>query len=137
VTLPLDFKGIVAPGRGLGAGLMATPEVLDRFHELFGFPVVAGTLNARLPEPLERSSSWRYLRSAEITPGWEAESRQAGYFLVPVLIADRYRGIAFQADERGHPGYPADQVELLSEVHLRKTLGLSDGDLITFSVDDP
>jgi hypothetical protein len=32
---------------------------------------------------------------------------------------------------------PADQVELLSEVHLRKTLGLSDGDLITSSVHDP
>jgi CTP-dependent riboflavin kinase len=67
----------------------------------------------------------------------KAESGQAGYFLVPVLIADRYRGIAFQAGERGHSGHPADQVELLSEVHLRKTLGLSDGDLVTFSVDDP
>jgi CTP-dependent riboflavin kinase len=116
---------------------MANSKVLDRFRELFGFPVVPGTLNVRLPEPLERSSTWRYLRSEEITPDWEAESGQAGYFLVSVLIADRYRGVAFQADERGHPGYPADQVELLSEVHLRETLGLSDSDPIKFSGHDP
>jgi CTP-dependent riboflavin kinase len=115
---------------------MADFGVLDGFRELFGFPVVAGTLNVRLPEPLERSD-WRYLRSGEIAPEWEAQSEQAGYFLVAVVIADRYRGVAFQADERGHPGYPADQVELLSEVHLRTTLGLSDGDSITFSAHDP
>ncbi len=50
---------------------------------------------------------------------------------MPVLVAGRYRGVAFQADE---PGYPADQVELLWEVHLRDSLGLSDGDSIDFSV---
>jgi CTP-dependent riboflavin kinase len=133
VASRLDFTGTVAPGRGLGAGLMADPGVLDRFRGLFGFPVVPGTLNVRLPEPLERTSAWRYLRSAEITPDWEADSGQAGYFVLSVLIADRYRGVAFQADERGNPGYPADQVELLSEAHLRKTLGLGDGDPITFS----
>jgi CTP-dependent riboflavin kinase len=51
--------------------------------------------------------------------------------MVPVLVAGRYRGVAFQADE---PGYPADLVELLCEVHLRDTLGLHDGDPIGFSV---
>lgn len=57
---------------------MANSDVLDRLRELVGFPVVAGTLNVRLPEPLERSLTWRYLRSAEISPDWEAKSGQAG-----------------------------------------------------------
>lgn len=49
------------------------------------------------------------------------------------MIARRYRGLAFQADE---PGYPSDLVELVSEVHLRTALGLRDGDLVTVSVRD-
>lgn len=66
-----------------------------------------------------------------ISPDWEARTGQAGYFFVPVLIAERYRGVAFQADE---PGYPPDQIELISEVHVRSALGVSDGAPISFTV---
>ncbi len=128
-----DLSGIVQPGRGLGAALMGDREVVERLRELAGFPIVPGTLNVRLPEPLERSPSWRYLPAAQISPDWEAQSGQAGYFLIPIMVAERYRGLAFQADE---PEYPSDQVELLGEVHLRGALGLSDGDPITVSVRD-
>jgi CTP-dependent riboflavin kinase len=48
-----------------------------------------------------------------------------------VLIADRYRGTAFQGDE---PGYPSEQVELVSDIRLRAGLGLADGDPISFAV---
>jgi CTP-dependent riboflavin kinase len=92
---------------------------------------VPGTLNVRLPEPRRRSSSWRYLAAATISPDWEAQSGQAGYFKAPVVIAGRYRGLALQADEPDEPGYPPDQIEVLSEVHLRGALGLSNGDPIT------
>jgi CTP-dependent riboflavin kinase len=34
----------------------------------------------------------------------------------------------------GDAEYPADQIELLSEVHLRTELGLSDGDGIAVSI---
>ena len=123
-----DLSGIVEPGRGLGAVLMADRAVLQRVQELAGFPVVPGTLNVRLPQPLRRGPQWHYVAAVAISPDWEARSGQAGYFLAPVLIADRYRGLAFQADEPGGPGYPADQVELFSEVHLRSALTLRDGD---------
>ena len=106
-----DLSGIVQPGRGLGAALRGDREV-ERLRELAGFPIVPGTLNVRLPEPLERSPSWRYLPAAQISPDWEAQSGQAGYFLIPIMVAERYRGLAFQADE---PEYPSDQVELLGE----------------------
>jgi CTP-dependent riboflavin kinase len=126
-----DLTGIVIPGRGLGSVRMAQRHVLDRLQEVVGFPLVPGTLNVRLPGPLEQGLTTRYLAGAEIGPRWETETGQSGYFLAPVLVAGRYRGAAFQADE---PGYPAGQVELLCEVHLRDTLGLSDGDPIAFSV---
>jgi CTP-dependent riboflavin kinase len=126
-----DLKGIVAAGRGLGAPRMTDPATLARIGDLAGFPPVPGTLNVVLPEPLERGLFSRYLAAAEIDPAWEAETGQAGYFLAEALVAGRFRGLAFQADE---PGYPADMIELLCEVRLRETLGLSDGDPITLSV---
>jgi CTP-dependent riboflavin kinase len=128
-----DLSGIVQPGRGRGAGLMVEPAVMARLRELAGFPIVPGTLNVRLPRPPKRRSSWRYVAAAEISPGWEARSGQAGYFLAAVMIAERHRGLALQANEPGD-GYPADLVELLSEVHLRRALGLRDGDRVAFSV---
>jgi CTP-dependent riboflavin kinase len=107
---------------------------LARLSELLGFVVVPGTLNVRLAAPVVRDESWRFLASSEIGPGWEEATRQTGYHYLPVLVAGRYRAVAFQADEPEEPGYPADQVELICEAHLRRELGLSDGDEISFSV---
>jgi CTP-dependent riboflavin kinase len=131
-----DLSGIVQPGRGLGAGLMAARVMREKLQELSGFPVVPGTLNARLPGPLERGPSWRYMPAREITPDWEERTGQAGYFLASVAVAGRYRGLAFQAIEPGERGYPRDQIELFCEAHLRAELGLDDGDLIAVWLND-
>jgi riboflavin kinase len=129
-----DLSGIVQPGRGLGAGLMADAAVMERLRRLAGFPPVPGTLNVRLPGPLERGDEWRHVTAAEIGPDWEARTGQSGYHLADVVIAKRYRGLAFQADEPAGLGYPPDQIELFSEVHLRDTLDLGDGDPIAVSL---
>jgi CTP-dependent riboflavin kinase len=131
-----DLSGIVQPGRGLGAGLMTDRAVREKLEELIGFPVVPGTLNVRLPRPLRRGRSWRYLAADEIASDWEARTGQSGYFLAPVTVAGRYRGLAFQAVEARERGYPADQIELFGEAHLRTELGLSDGDPISVWLDD-
>ncbi len=47
------------------------------------------------------------------------------------IIAQRFPGIAFQGDELD---YPRDHVELISDHHLRRTLDLSDGDTIEFTL---
>jgi CTP-dependent riboflavin kinase len=134
VTSSDDLSGAVQTGRGLGAGLMADAAVMKELQRIAGFPLVPGTLNVRLSGPLERGPEWRYLAAAEVAPDWEDRTGQAGYFLVEVLIADRFRGLAFQAVEPEGPGYPPDQIELFSEVHLRRTLGLGDGDAIAVSL---
>lgn len=118
-------------GPGLAAPRMVTSTIIERLEALAGCHIVPGTLNVRLSEPAKTGPNWRYFAAAEISPEWHQQTGQAGYFLIRVLIADRYRGLAFQADETG---YPADQVELIAEVHLRNVLGLSDGDRISFSM---
>src|SRR5262245_57756445 len=129
-----DLNGAVLSGRGLGARLMADEAITNRLEKLIGFSIVPGTLNVRLPRSLDRSPAWRYVPAAEISADWEARSGQTGYFLTRVTIANRYRGVAFQAIEHDGPGYPPDQIELFSEVHLRSALGLGDGDPIAVSV---
>jgi CTP-dependent riboflavin kinase len=109
---------------------MADRAVMGKLAELSGFRVVPGTLNVRLPRPLARGPSWRYVPAAEIAPDWESRTGQSGYFLATVTIAKRYRGLAFQAVEPGERGYPPDQIELFCEAHLRSELGVNDGDVI-------
>ena len=108
--------------------------MLGRLEELAGIPLVPGTLNVRLPEPLDRGEVWRYVAADEIASDWEARTGQAGYFVASVTIAEHFRGLAFQADEPNGPGYPPDQIELFAETHLRSALGLGDGDPIAVSL---
>jgi CTP-dependent riboflavin kinase len=131
-----DLSGIVQPGRGLGSGLMADRSVMEKLQTLAGVSVVPGTLNVRLPRPLERGPRWRFLSSAEIARDWEERTGQSGYFLAPVTVAQRYRGLAFQAVEPEGGGYPPDQIEVFCEVHLREQLGLADGDRIAIWIRD-
>jgi protein-S-isoprenylcysteine O-methyltransferase Ste14 len=126
-----ELRGVVVPGRGRGAALLADERVLERIEELLGLRVVPGTLNVRLAAPFDRTLATRYVAASDVDPGWEAATGQAGYHLEPILVAGRYRAIAFQADE---PGYPEDLVEIMCEVHLRSTLGLEDGDPIAATV---
>jgi CTP-dependent riboflavin kinase len=131
-----DLNGMAVPGRGLGPELMRDSEVAAWFGELAGFPLVPGTLNVCLPRPVARDGRWRYLSSEEIAPDWTERSGQTGYFLAAVVVDGTHRTPAFQAVEPEGSGYPPDQIELLSDTHLRSALGLSDGDAIAVSLAD-
>jgi hypothetical protein len=135
--LQRDLSGIVQSGRGLGASRTADPAILQQLQDLSGFSIVPGTLNLRLPEAPEQGTHWQYVAAAEIGPDWEARTGQAGYFLTRVKIAERYRGLACQADEPAQPGYPSDLIELFSEVLLRAALDLSDGDHLVVTLCEP
>jgi CTP-dependent riboflavin kinase len=130
-----ELRGFVQAGRGQGAALMADPIILKRLQEVAGLQLVPGTLNVRLPRALERDESWRYVAAIDVAPDWQARTGQSGYFIAPVTIAARFRGVAFQAVEPEGMGYPVDQIELFSEAHLRSELGLRDCDAIEIAIE--
>ena len=70
-----------------------------------------------------------------VAPDWESRTGQSrSTSSPPVTIAGRYRGLAFQAVEPEGLGYPPDQIELFSDVHLRTELALDDGDTIEVAI---
>src|SRR6266478_5478492 len=127
-----NFQGIVVPGRGFGAQRMANPAVLQAAQRLTGLTLVPGTLNVRLPQPFDGLLS-QYLTEADLGGDvWRDHApNRTGIRWGAVLIAGHYRGIVFQGDE---PEYPPEQVELMSDHHLRATRGLHDGDVLEFSL---
>jgi CTP-dependent riboflavin kinase len=127
-----DFRGIVVPGRGFGAQRMANPAVLQAAQRLTGLALVPGTLNVRLPQPFDGPLP-QYLTEADLGGNvWRDHApNRTGIRCGEVIIAGRYRGIVFQGDE---PEYPPAQVEIMSDHHLRDTLGLHDGDELEFSL---
>jgi CTP-dependent riboflavin kinase len=127
-----NYRGIVVPGRGFGGQRMANPTVLQVAQRLTGLILVPGTLNIRLPQPFDGLLPWYF---TEVDLGgnvWRDHApNRTGIRCGEVLIAGRYRGIVFQGDE---PEYPPAQVEIMSDHHLRTTLGLNDGDVLAFSL---
>jgi CTP-dependent riboflavin kinase len=126
------YRGIVMPGRGFGAQRMANPAVLHAAQRLTRLTLVPGTLNVRLPQPFDGLLPL-YLTEDEL--GGEVwcdhAPNRTGIRCGEVLIAGLYRGIIFQGDE---PEYPPEQVEILSDHHLRATLGVRDGDMLEFTL---
>ncbi|MDX1534639.1 MAG: DUF120 domain-containing protein [Thermoplasmata archaeon] len=126
------YRGVVVPGRGLGATAMSNPEVASVLEQLLEFEFVPGTLNVQLPGPFEASLG-SYVRWEDLgrpLPDPEVPGRR-GLRYSRVTIAGRFPGVVFQGDE---PRYPRDHVELISDHHLRNTLNLADGDEIEFTV---
>ena len=127
-----NYRGIVVPGRGFGAQRMANPAVLQAAQRLTALTLVPGTLNVRLPQPFDGLLPL-YLTEDDLGGNvWRDHTpNRTGIRCGEVLIAGRYCGIVFQGDE---PEYPPAQVEILSDHHLRATLGLRDGDMLAFTL---
>ena len=126
------YRGIVVPGRGFGAQRMTNPAVLQAAQRLTALALVPGTLNVRLPQPFDGTLTG-YLTEDDLggTVWRDHAPHRQGIRFGEVLIAGQYRGIIFQGDE---PEYPPEQVEILSDHHLRTTLGLHDGDMLEFTL---
>jgi CTP-dependent riboflavin kinase len=131
-TSGTTYRGIVVPGRGFGAQRMANPAVLQAAQRLTALILVPGTLNVRLPQPFDGLLPWYFTENELGGHVWRDHApNRTGIRCGEVLIAERYRGIVFQGDE---PEYPPAQVEILSDHHLRATLGLRDGDRLEFTL---
>ena len=130
------FQGMVEAGRGLGGPLMSAPNVLERLQQLVGYLIVPGTLNLRLTRPLDGPLA-NHLTFAELGVEYNfaevgLEFNEApGFYFGQVVIAGRYDGSLIRLTDVGRP---PTSVELVSDYHLRSTLGLQDGDTIEFTL---
>ena len=127
--MPAMYVGRVRQGRKLAVERMDS-AILLVMEQRLGMALVPGTLNLVLANHFDRPPGTLFVPSVELGPDWEEMTGQAGYYLTSVLIEERYRGVAMQAEEFG---FPLEQVEIMSEVHLRSTLTLDDGDEVRFS----
>jgi CTP-dependent riboflavin kinase len=126
------YRGIVVPGRGFGAPSMTNPAVQQAAQRLTALPLVPGTLNVRLPQPVDGLLPWYFTEDELGGHVWRDHApHRTGIRCGEVLIAGRYRGVVFQGDE---PEYPPAQVEIMSDHHLRTTLWLHDGDMLEFTL---
>jgi CTP-dependent riboflavin kinase len=115
---------------------MSARGVPELAQELFGHPIVPGTLNLRLTQifdvPLTNYLSFAEfgieINFAELGIDYDGE---AGLRFGRIVIADRYPGFVICPTWVEYPSY---YVELVSNYHLRSTLGLQDGDTIEFTL---
>ena len=130
------FQGIVNSGRGLGGSLMSVPNILERLQQLVGCLIVPGTLNLRLTRPFDVPLA-NHLTFAELgieynfaEVGLEFDGAP-GFYSGRVVIAGRYNGWLLRLTDVGRP---PTSIELISDYHLRSTLGLQDGDTLEFAL---
>lgn len=127
----MELVGRVRAGAGLGAPRMSDPHVMELISRSVGFRPVPGTLNVVLEQPFDRTLATSFVSAKDLSPTWEEDVGQAGYWLTPVVVAGQHQAVAIQADE---PGYPPEQIEVVCAVRLRDVLGLDDGDSLTITV---
>jgi CTP-dependent riboflavin kinase len=132
------YRGLVKTGRGAGAAEMSAPGDLVGFQRLTGLSVIPGTLNIDLTEPFDLTLL-KYVTFAEL--GWEFDPAkqgikydgEIGMYYGRVLVAGKYpAGVIFFSWVTD----PTTDAELVSPHHLRRALGLRDGDTVEFTLVD-
>jgi CTP-dependent riboflavin kinase len=120
------IRGRVATGLGLAVSFTGADWARQGFIRLVGINPYPGTLNLKIREE-DSLAAWAALRD---TPGHHLpapDTDSCDARLYPVMLG---RGVAGAIVLPEVPGYPADQIEIIAEVHLRRALSLVDGDVI-------
>jgi HAD superfamily hydrolase (TIGR01509 family) len=122
-----EFTGRVVTGLGQGASFTSLDWARSQFLAKLGVEPWPGTLNLLLESPAAEQV-WREVRTS---PGILIEGGDPGACdarAYPVLLAGTTPGAIIYPEV---PGYPENQVEIISALPLRQALGLGDGDLLT------
>ncbi len=132
------FRGRVRAGRGAATVIMSDPAVLATYGRLAGLSIIPGTLNIRLLQPFDL---WR-LRYVNLEEhGFKPDfarwginyTGEMGMHTGRVLVEGRYPAGLIFFTWAPDPGLDA---ELVSPHHLRRRLGLQDGDTVEFTLVD-
>lgn len=119
----ITLKGTVISGEGSGTRFVKLPWARKQFIEKLGFDPYPGTLNVRLPVETNVKSWLKKAKGVEIEP---AKGFLRGKCF-KALVMERVKGAVVMPEV---PEYPADVLEVLAPVNLRKTLRLRNGEKV-------
>jgi riboflavin kinase, archaea type len=122
-----QIAGTVFEGKGEASAFTALDWLQAFCRAQFGFTPYPGTLNLRV-ENARRRLDEVLAQAVRIEPG------EAGYcaaLAVEVVLNEVVKAVWIIPEV---PGYPADQVELMAGVSLRRALGLANGDSVIMRV---
>jgi riboflavin kinase len=119
------MRGIIAAGLGQGQYFIAREGYICQFLHHLGFVPFPGTLNVLLPGPFPAE------QQAIKIEGFQEEGRSFGECKCYRI---KLNGIeaAVVVPERSR--YPAELVEVIAPVQLRRALGLNDGDPVEITL---
>ena len=125
----MQIRGVIKSGLGKGARFAGLDWVTDQFEKAMGFKPFPGTLNVRVIESdLPALRSFFAEKDFELVPdnptfctAWLKKVRVNGVPAAAVFPSE---------DVRAHGG---EVLELMSERHLKDTLGLKDGDQVSIT----
>jgi CTP-dependent riboflavin kinase len=121
----LRLHGEVCAGQGEGAGFLQLEWVRREFAAKLGFEPYPGTFNLHMAGADWDAARARIAHEPGITIDPEPGFCAARCFRV--VLDGRVTGAAVLPEV---PGYPADKLEIVSAVPVRRTLGVADGDRI-------
>ena len=113
------MRGKIAAGLGQGQYFISREGYSRQFLHHLGFVPFPGTLNVLLEEPFPEE------QQAIKIEGFQEEGRSFGECKCYRI---KLNGIDAAVVRPERSRYPADLVEVVSPVHLRRALGLNDGD---------
>lgn len=123
----ISFTGAVITGQGNGRKYLALPWVLSQIEEKLGYTPFLGTLNLNLTaDSMNRKKQLAKAKAVEICP---AEGYCMGLIFHAFIGKLECAVVAPKVE-----GYPADLLEIIAPVDLRKKLHLKDGDAVMVTV---
>jgi riboflavin kinase, archaea type len=126
----VTLQGVVTSGLGRGAAFVGIGWVRDGLHRLTGFEPYPGTLNLRLIGE-DVIAGWRDSRARATLVLIPPAPETCGARVVPVTLASVLDAAVVVPDVTDHAD---DLVEIVAAVHVRRRLGLVDGDVVAFTL---
>ncbi|UCH37205.1 MAG: CTP-dependent riboflavin kinase [Candidatus Bathyarchaeota archaeon] len=128
-SITLTLTGVVFSGLREGMYYVSQSGYSQQFRRKLGYTPYPGTLNLRLASPaIDKKRELLTYPSIEIK-GFQGLNRRFGDVqCYPVLINSQLEGAAIIID-RTH--YDESVIEIISSVHLRSALNVTDGDVVT------
>jgi riboflavin kinase, archaea type len=125
-----SFDGLLTSGLGHGACFVALDWVRHAVQDLLDFDPYPGTLNLRLVDADARAAWNEVTRRAALRLAPPPPERCGGR-LFPAVVGPDIAAAVVVPDITGHP---ADVLELIAGVNVRRRLGLRDGDRVTVQI---